>query len=154
MPLHSRLEELGYTLPPVPEPRGSYVPAVCSGSFIFTAGQLPLKEGELLYEGKVGGEVTLEQAREAAELCTVNALAAAASAVGDPDDLGRILRITGYVASSLEFNDQPQVLNAASELVGEVFGERGAHARSAVGVAELPMNAPVELELVAEIFSP
>jgi enamine deaminase RidA (YjgF/YER057c/UK114 family) len=151
MSLRSRLEELGYPLPTVPEPRGSYVPAVRSGSLIFTAGQLPLRESELLHEGKVGGEVTLEEAREAAGLCVVNAISAAASAVGDPEDLGRILRITGYVTSVEGFNDQPQVLNAASELVGEVFGERGVHARSAVGVAELPLNAPVELELVAEI---
>lgn len=147
----SRLQELGYELPPVPKPAGSYVPATLSGSLVFTAGQLPLRDGTLLHTGKVGETVDLEEAQEAARLCALNALSAAADAAGGLDNVGRIAKVTGYVASAGGFNQQPQVLNGASDLIGEVFGEAGLHARSAVGVAELPLDAPVEVELVAEL---
>lgn len=147
----SRLRELGYELPSVPEPAGSYVPAVRSGSFVFTAGQLPFRDGQLSSKGKVGNEVGVEEAKEAARLCALNALAAASEAAGSLEDIIRIVKVTGYVASEKGFNRQPEVLNGASDLLGEVFGGAGLHARSAVGVAELPLDSPVEVELVVEV---
>lgn len=146
-----RLRELGYDLPETPRPAGSYVPAVSSGSLIFTAGQLPLRDGALVSTGKVGGAVDLDTARDAARLCALNALAAAAEQAGGLDNISRIVKVTGYVASAAGFTRQPEVLNGASDLIGEVFGANGAHARSAVGVAELPLDATVEVEIVAEI---
>jgi enamine deaminase RidA (YjgF/YER057c/UK114 family) len=147
----ARLRELGYELPPVPQPAGSYVPATRAGTFVFTAGQVPLQGGELAKTGKVGDAVTLEEAQEAARLCALNALAAAAEEAGGLNNVSRIVKVTGFVASARGFNGQPQVLNGASEFLGEVFGEAGLHARSAVGVAELPLDAPVEVELVVEL---
>jgi enamine deaminase RidA (YjgF/YER057c/UK114 family) len=147
----ARLRALGLELPAVPAPAGSYVPAVRSGDHVFTAGQLPLREGRPACTGKVGDTVTAEEAREAARLCALNALAAAASEAGGLDNIGRIVKVTGYVASAAGFDRQPEVLNGASELIGEVFGDAGLHARSAVGVAELPLGAPVEVEFVAEL---
>jgi enamine deaminase RidA (YjgF/YER057c/UK114 family) len=146
-----RLHELGYELPPVPQPGGSYVPATLAGILVFTAGQVPFQGGELAKTGKVGDAVTLEEAQEAARLCALNALAAAAAEAGGLNNISRIVKVTGFVASAQGFNGQPQVLNGASDLLGEVFGEAGLHARSAVGVAELPLDAPVEVELVAEL---
>ena len=146
-PVH-RLRELGFELPDVPAPAGSYVPATRAGDLIFTAGQLPLEAGELRLKGKVGETVTVDEAQEAARLCAINALAAAAAQAGGLGGISRIVKVTGFVASAPGFNDQPQVLNGASEFLGEVFGDAGLHARSAVGVAELPMDAPVEVELV------
>ena len=147
----ARLRELGYELPAVPEPAGAYVPAARAGTLIFTAGQIPLEEGELRRTGKVGDAVSLEEARQAARICALNALAAAAAEAGGLNNIRRIVKVTGFVASAPNFNDQPQVINGASELIGEVFGEAGLHARSAVGVAELPLDVPVEVELVAEM---
>ena len=146
-----RLRELGYELPPVPQPAGSYVPATRAGTLVFTAGQVPFQGGELASTGKVGDAVTLEEAKEAARLCALNALAAAAAEAGGLNNISRIVKVTGFVASAQGFNGQPQVLNGASDLLGEVFGEAGLHARSAVGVAELPLDAPVEVELVVEL---
>ena len=146
----ARLEELGIELPEAPAPAGSYVPATRAGNLVFTAGQLPLEGGELNLQGKVGDAIGVDRAREAARLCALNALAAAATQTGGLAGISRIVKVTGFVASAPGFNDQPQVLNGASELLGEVFGEAGLHARSAVGVAELPMDAPVEVELVVE----
>ncbi len=146
-----QLRELGYELPPVPQPAGSYVPATRAGTLVFTAGQVPFQGGELAKTGKVGDGVTLEEAQEAARLCALNALAAAAAEAGGLNNISRILKVTGFVASAQGFNGQPQVLNGASDLLGEVFGEAGLHARSAVGVAELPLDAPVEVELVVEL---
>jgi enamine deaminase RidA (YjgF/YER057c/UK114 family) len=148
-----RLKDLGYELPAVPRPAGSYVPAARTGSLLFTAGQLPFKEGALAYVGKVGGEVSAEEAKEAARLCAINALAAVEAKAG-LKNVRRVVKVTGYVSSAAGFNDQPMVLNGASELLGEVFGEKGVHARSAVGVAELPLDAPVEVELVVELATP
>ena len=147
----ARLRELGYELPAVPEPGGAYVPATRAGTLIFTAGQVPFERGDLHHTGKVGDAVGLEEARQAARICALNALAAAAAEAGGLNKIRRIVKVTGFVASAPDFNDQPQVINGASELIGEVFGEAGLHARSAVGVAELPLNAPVEVELVAEL---
>jgi enamine deaminase RidA (YjgF/YER057c/UK114 family) len=147
----ARLREIGHELPEVPDPAGAYVPTSRSGALIFTAGQLPFEGGEVSVTGKVGETVTPENAREAARLCALNALAAAAAEAGGLNRIARVVRITGYIASAPGFNRQPEVLNGASELIGEVFGEAGLHARSAVGVAELPLGAPVEVELVAEL---
>ena len=147
----ARLRELGYDPPAVPEPGGAYVPATRAGTLIFTAGQVPFERGELHHTGKVGDAVSLEEAKQAARICALNALAAAAAEAGGLNNIRRIVKVTGFVASAPDFNDQPQVINGASGLIGEVFGEAGFHARSAVGVAELPLDAPVEVELVAEL---
>jgi enamine deaminase RidA (YjgF/YER057c/UK114 family) len=147
----ARLRELGLELPDVPAPGGAYVPATRAGTLVFTAGQLPFEEGELHKTGKVGDAVSVEEARQAARLCALNAIAAAAAEAGGLNNLRQIVKVTGFVASAPEFNDQPQVINGASELIGEIFGEDGLHARSAIGVAELPLDAPVEVELVAEL---
>ncbi len=146
-----RLAELGLTLPPVAAPGGAYVPAVRSGAFVYTSGQLPTVDGKLPAVGKVGGEVSVSDAAGLARTCALNALAAAASQAGGLDGIRRIVKVTGFVASAPGFGGQPQVVNGASELLIEVFGEDGRHARSAVGVAELPLNSPVEVELVAEV---
>ena len=147
----ARLQELGLELPDVPEPAGAYVPATRAGNLIFTAGQLPLEAGELLTTGKVGDAVSEEEAYRAARLCALNALAAAATEAGGLDRIHRVVKVTGFVASAPGFNAQPQVLNGASDLIGQIFGEAGLHARSAVGVEELPLDAPVEVEIVAEL---
>lgn len=147
----ARLRELGLELPAVPEPAAAYIPATRAGSLIFTAGQLPIEEGKLRNTGKVGDAVSVEDAYEAARLCALNALAAAAAEAGGLNGIRRVVKVTGFVASAPDFNAQPQVINGASELIGEVFGEAGLHARSAVGVAELPLGAPVEVELIVEL---
>jgi len=146
-----RLAALGLTLPPVAAPGGAYVPAVRAGQFIYTAGQIPTVDGKLLAVGKVGGEVSVSDAAGLARTCALNALAAAAAAAGGLAAIRRIVKVTGFVASAPGFNGQPQVVNGASELLIGVFGEEGRHARSAVGVAELPLGAPVEVELIAEV---
>jgi enamine deaminase RidA (YjgF/YER057c/UK114 family) len=147
-----RLRDLGLELPDVPDPAGAYVPATRAGDLIFTAGQLPLDGGELHLKGKVGDAVSADEAREAARLCALNALAAAASEAGGLGRIHRIVKVTGFVASAPGFNGQAEVLNGASELIGELFGDAGLHVRSAVGVAELPMDAPVEVELVVQSY--
>ncbi|HEX2822617.1 MAG TPA: RidA family protein [Streptosporangiaceae bacterium] len=148
-----RLAELGLTLPPVVAPVAAYVPAVRTGGLVYTSGQLPMVDGKLPAVGKVGAEVSGTDAADMARTCALNALAAAASAAGGLDAIARIVKVTGFVASAPGFSGQPQVVNGASELLIEVFGADGRHARSAVGVAELPLNAPVEVELIAEIRS-
>ena len=148
-----RLAELGLTLPAVAAPLAAYVPAVRTGGFVYTSGQLPTVDGKLLAVGKVGAEVSASDAAGLARTCALNALAAAASAAGGLAAIGRIVKLTGFVASAAGFSGQPQVVNGASELLLAVFGEDGRHARSAVGVAELPLNAPVEVELIAELRS-
>ncbi len=145
-----RLAELGLTLPPVAAPLAAYIPAIASAGQVLTSGQLPTVQGALVATGKVGAEVTVEQATQAARVAVLNALAAAASEVGGIDNIRRVVRMVVYVAGSSEFTAQPQVANGASELLGEIFGPLGRHVRSAVGVASLPLDAPVELELVVE----
>ncbi len=145
-----RLEELGYTLPSVAKPLASYVPALVVGNQVWTSGQLPLVEGSLPVVGKVGAEVSQEQATDMARIAVLNALAAVDAQVG-LDNVKRVVKIVGFVASAPDFYGQPAVVNGASDLIGEVFGEAGAHARSAVGVAVLPVNSPVEIELIVEI---
>jgi len=147
----ARLAGLGLVLPPVAAPLAAYVPAVRTGSYVYTAGQLPLAEGKLLATGKVGAQISAEEAARLARTCALNGLAAVASVAGGLSAIRRIVKVTGFVASSPGFTDQPQVLNGASELLLEVLGEAGRHARSAVGVAELPLDAPVEVELIAEV---
>lgn len=146
----SRLSELGIELPPVVKPVAAYVPAVQTGNLVYTAGQLPMQGGALSRSGHVGAEVTPEEGKALARICALNALAAVDSLVGI-DSVTRVVKVVGFVASAPGFHGQPGVVNGASELLGEVFGEAGAHARSAVGVAELPLNAPVEVELIAEV---
>ena len=146
----ARLRELGVTLPSVAAPAGSYVPARRSGSLVFTAGQVPFVDGALAAAGKVGAEITLEQAAGLARICALNALAAVDALVG-LDAVAGVVKVVGFVASAPGFTGQPGVLNGASDLLAEVFGEAGRHARSAVGVAELPLGAPVEVELVVEL---
>jgi enamine deaminase RidA (YjgF/YER057c/UK114 family) len=146
-----RLAELGLAVPEVARPVASYVPALRSGDHVFTSGQLPMREGQLLATGKVGGSVTPEQALECARQCALNALAAVRAEVGDLSAVKRIVKVVAFVASTPEFTGQPAVANGASDLFGEVFGEIGRHARSAVGVAVLPLDAPVEVELTVEV---
>ena len=151
MSARERLAELGLELPPVVPPVASYVPAVRSGDLVFTSGQLPMAGGELGGVGKVGAQVTPERARELARLCALNALAAIDALVG-LDAVQQVVKVVGFVASMPDFSGQPAVVNGASELLGEVFpGEAGRHARSAVGVAVLPLDAPVEVELVVRV---
>jgi enamine deaminase RidA (YjgF/YER057c/UK114 family) len=145
-----RLTELGITLPPVAAPVAAYVPAVRTGSYVYTSGQLPMVEGKLAATGKVGGEITPEEAHDLARICALNAVAAVDALVGI-DTVARVVKVVGFVASATGFTGQPVVVNGASELLGEIFGDAGKHARSAVGVAELPLGAPVEVELVVEL---
>ena len=144
----TRLEELGVELPEAPA--GAYVPATRTGNLVFTAGQLPFEGDEVNVRGKVGDAVIVEEAHEAARLCAINALAAAVTETGGLAGISRIVKVTGFVASAPGFNNQPRVLNGASDFLGDIFGNAGQHARSAIGVAELPMDAPVEVELAVE----
>jgi enamine deaminase RidA (YjgF/YER057c/UK114 family) len=146
-----RLAELGRVLPPVAAPVAAYVPAVRSGQYVYTSGQLPLVAGRLSVTGKVGAEVAAEDAKELAALCALNALAAIKAEVGELATVARVVKMVGFVASAPGFTGQPQVVNGASELLGAAFGDAGAHARSAVGVAVLPLDAPVEVELLVEL---
>lgn len=147
----SRIKELGITLPEVAKPAGAYVPAVQSGNLVFTAGQIPLVDGKLVATGKVGKEISVEQARDIARICALNALAAVKGVVGDLDRVKKVVKVVGFVASTADFTQQPQVVNGASELLEQILGANGIHARSAVGVAVLPLDAPVEIELIVEI---
>lgn len=146
-----RLEALGLGVPAVAAPVAAYVPAVRSGNHVFTSGQLPMRDGALLHTGKVGGEVSPEDAVACAQQCALNALAAIRAEVGDLSAVKRIVKVVAFVASTPDFTGQPAVANGVSELLGEVFGDAGRHARSAVGVAVLPLDAPVEVELLVEV---
>lgn len=151
MTVTERLGELGLSLPEVAKPLAAYVPATRVGNQVWTSGQLPMVQGQLTTVGKLGAEVTLEQGVEAARTCLLNALAAIAAEAGGVDRITRIVKLVVFVASTPDFTDQPKVGNGASELVGEIFGDAGLHVRSAVGVSVLPLDAAVELEVVAEI---
>ena len=146
-----RLADLGLTLPPVARPVAAYVPAVRTGNLVYTSGQLPMVDGALAATGKVGAEVSPEKAAALARTCALNALAAVAAEVGELSAIRRVVKVVGFVASAPGFTGQPQVVNGASELLGDVLGDAGVHARSAVGVAELPLGAPVEVELIVEV---
>ena len=146
----ARLAELGLTLPAVTPPLAAYVPAVRTGNHVYVSGQVPIADGKLLATGKVGAEVTPEEAKELAQRCALNAIAAVDALVGI-DSVVRIVKVVGFVASADGFNGQPAVINGASELFGAVFGDAGKHARSAVGVSQLPLDAPVEVECIVEV---
>lgn len=146
-----RIKELGIELPELPKPLGSYVPFVRTGDLLYLSGMLPLVNGKLLYSGRVGEKVTLDEAVHAARRSAINAIAVLRSAIGSLDSLKRCVKVTGFVASAHDFTDQPKVINGASDLLREVFGEAGLHARAAVGVHILPMNSPVEIEFIFEV---
>ena len=145
------LAELGLSVPEVAKPVAVYVPAVRTGNYVFTSGQLPMRSGELMTTGKVGGEVTQEEAVACAQQCALNAIAAVKAEIGDLDQVKRIVKVVAFVASTPDFTGQPQVANGASELFGKVFGDAGVHARSAVGVPVLPLDSPVEVEILVEV---
>ena len=152
--VEDRLAELGLTVPEVAAPVAAYVPAVQDGSRVFTSGQLPMVSGQLAETGKVGegeGHVSPERAKELAQVCALNAIAAVKSVVGDLDKVERVVKVVGFVASDPAFTGQPGVVNGASELLGHAFGDRGVHARSAVGVSVLPLDAPVEVEIIVHV---
>lgn len=149
--VETRLKELGYSLPAAPSPAAAYVPCVVQGEFVFTAGQLPMVEGRLAFAGKVGNDLTLEQGQQAARICALNALAVVKAAIGDLDRVTRVVKLTGWVNSSADFTQQHLVMNGASELLLAAFGERGKHARAAVGTNTLPLGAATELELIVAV---
>jgi enamine deaminase RidA (YjgF/YER057c/UK114 family) len=149
--VESKLSELKLSLPDAPKPVAAYIPAKQTGNLVFTAGQLPMVNGELISKGLLGQDVEIDEANKAARICTLNALAAIKGVIGDLDRIKQIVRVVGYVASIPTFTQQPAVVNGASELLLEIFGENGKHARSAVGMAVLPLNASVEIELTVEV---
>ena len=149
--VEDRLSELGHRVPNVVPPLAAYVPAVRSGRYVYTSGQLPIVEGSPLVLGRVGDGVSPEEAARCAEVCALNAIAAVKSVLGDLDKVVRVVKVVGFVASTPEFHGQPAVVNGASQLLGAVFGDQGVHARSAVGVASLPLGVPVEVEMIVEV---
>ena len=151
MSAEDRLKALGLELPALPHPAGSYTRAVRTGNLIFVAGQLPLKQGKIAFSGKVGKDLSVEEGYEAAKLCALNALSILKAETGALDNIVQVVRLTGFVCSADGFIDQPQVVNGASEFFAEVLGERGIHARLAVGASELPLGSAVELEVIAEV---
>lgn len=148
MSVEARIKELGFELPAAPKPAGSYVPAKISGNLVFTAGQLPLLEGVLMETGKLGQHLEAERGYELAQRCALNALAAIKGVIGDLDRITDVVKVVGFVASTPDFTKQPAVINGASELLMKIFGDAGVHARSAVGVPVLPLDSPVEVELI------
>ena len=149
--VEEKILELGLELPKISTPIASYIPAKKVGNLVFTSGQLPMVNGEVKITGFLGKEVSIEDANRAAQVCTLNALAAVKGVIGDLDQIKSIIRVVGYVASTPEFTKQPAVVNGASDLLLQIFGDEGKHARSAIGVSVLPLNAPVEIELTVEI---
>jgi len=146
-----KIGQLGLNLPDIPIPLAAYIPAKQTGNLVFTAGQLPMVNGELITKGLLGQGIEIEDAKNAARICTLNALAAIKGVIGDLDRIKQVVRVVGYVASVPTFTQQPAIVNGASELLLEIFGEKGKHARSAVGMAVLPLNASVEIELTVEV---
>ena len=146
-----KLKALGIVLPEAPAPLGSYVPVIRTGNLVFLSGILPFVDGKLLRQGKVGKDITIDDAREDAKRVVMNALAVLRSHIGSLNTVKRCIKISGYIASSPDFTEQPKVLNAASDLLYEIFGEAGRHARAAIGVTVLPLNAPVEIEFIFEV---
>lgn len=151
MSVEERLKALGHALPKPPTPKGVYVTAVEVNGMVYTAGSSCFEEGRLKYQGKLGSDLTVEQGRDAAKCTMLNLLSVIKQAIGDLDRIERVVKVVGFVASAPGFGNQPEVLNGASELLGEILGERGSHARSAVGVNELPMNAPVMIEMTVKL---
>ena len=149
--VEDRLAELGLSVPAVVPPVAAYVPAVRDGNLVFTSGQLPMVDGAMAATGKVGGAVTPEAAKEMAQACALNAIAAIKAVIGDLDQVTRVVKVVGFVASEASFTGQPIVVNGASELLAKAFGDKGIHARSAVGVVALPLDAPVEVEVIVSV---
>jgi len=149
--IEERLDELGITLPVPPKPAGSYIPVVKTGSLLFVSGQIPMKEGKVVFQGKVPSSISIEDAQKAAKLCTINALAQIKAELDTLDKISRIVKVSGFVNSSQDFVEQPKIINAASDLLFEIFGDKGKHSRIAVGVASLPLNSSVEIDLIVEI---
>ena len=149
--IEEKLKQMNITLPEAPKPLASYIPVNKAGSLIFTSGQVPLKNGNLLFKGKVGSDINLESGKEAAKLCVINCLSVIKSEIQNLDNIKKIVKLTVFVNSAEGFTDQPKVANGASDFLVELLGEKGKHARSAVGVSELPIDAPVEIEMIAEI---
>lgn len=146
-----KLNTLGITLPSPPKPAGSYVPVLITGKLVFVSGQIPIQDGKIAYSGKVSKDLSVEEAQKAARLCIINALAQLKSELGNIDKISRIIRVSGFVNSPPEFSEQPKVINGASDLLFEIFGQKGQHTRIAIGVSSLPLNAAVEIDLIAEI---
>ena len=146
--IEEKINQLGFTLPAAPKPLASYIPAVKSGNLVFTAGQLPIKDGSLVFKGKLGKDLNEEDGKKAAQLCALNCLSVIKNEIESLDNIDRIIKLTVFVSSSKGFINHPQVANGASDLIKDIFGENGKHVRSAVGVAELPLNAPVEIEMI------
>lgn len=151
MEIEKRIKSLGLELPEVPKPVASYVPALKSGNYVFTSGQIPFVKGELKYKGKVGKDLTLEEGYECAKMTVLNCLAAIKSVIEDLDRIKQVVRVTGFINSAPGFVEQPKVLNGASDLLVQIFGERGKHSRLAIGVSELPLGAALEIDLIVEI---
>ena len=151
MTVEQKLQSMGITLPETPKPVAAYIPAIQTGKLVFTSGQIPMVNGELKYKGKLGIEFSKQDGYAAAKLCAINALSAVKSLIGDLDKIEQIIKVVGFVASADGFTEQPAVVNGASEFLQEALGEKGVHARSAVGVAELPLGVPVEVELIVKI---
>lgn len=147
--IEEKLNKLGFKIPPAPKPLAAYIPATKVANFVFTSGQVPVADGEIIYTGKVGKDLTEDDARKAAELCLINCLSAVKSVIGNLDNIKRIVKLTVFVNSANDFTAQPKIANGASELLEKIFGEIGKHVRSAVGVNELPLNSAVEIEMIA-----
>jgi enamine deaminase RidA (YjgF/YER057c/UK114 family) len=150
--IDEKLASLDIILPSPPKPAGSYVPVVITGKLMFVSGQIPIKDGKVAYLGKVSKDISLEEAQKAAKLCIINTLAQIKNEIGSLDRISKIVRVSGFVNSSPEFTDQPKVINAASDLIFDIFGSKGQHSRIAIGVASLPLNSCVEIDIIAEIL--
>jgi enamine deaminase RidA (YjgF/YER057c/UK114 family) len=151
MTIEEKIEQLGITLPPAPKPLGSYVPCILTGNLLFLSGILPLRDGKLSKTGRVGANISVDEAGQDARQAVINALAIIKSAIVKLDNVRKCVKLTGYIASSPDFTEQPRVLNAASDLLFDIFGEAGRHARSAIGVNVLPLNSPVEIDFIFEV---
>ncbi len=149
--VEDKIKEFGFTLPETPQPLAAYIPAIRTGDYVYTSGQVPFADGELMYSGKIGFDLSIEEGQEAAELCVLNALSAVKSVIGDLNKIEQIIKVTVFVNSADGFTDQPKVANGASELLGNIFGDAGRHVRSAVGVNELPVNSAVEVEMFVKV---
>jgi len=151
MTVEQKLQSMGITIPETPKPVAAYIPALQVNDLIFTSGQIPIAKGEIKFKGKLGAEISKEQGYQAAKICALNALSAIKGIIGDLDRIKQVVKVVGFVASAKGFTEQPSVINGASEFLQEIFGENGVHARSAVGVAELPLGVPVEVELIVKV---
>lgn len=151
MSFEAKVQELGLTIPTPAKPLAAYIPAIKSGNLVFVSGQLPSQNGQILYKGLLGKDVTVEQGYEAARACAINCLGAVKALVGSLDNIEQIVKVTGFVAGTADFIDHPKVVNGASELMQQIFGDKGAHARAAVGMSNLPLGVPVEVEMIVQV---